>query len=408
MRGLKVALLGLAAVVLIIAGVRTVSDGGYEVEVVLPAATNLVKGSEVEINGASAGEVKDLEVRDGKAVVTVSLNDDYAPITDGTTAIVSYKALLGERILELQPGDSDVEIADGGLIEGTVDRVELDQVLAALDAPTRAKLTHLLAETSDGLAGREADTKATIKSLGPAAEALGEVLDAVGTDGPALRQLVTRLSAVTTTLARRQDETSGSIEDLTTAMGTIGRNRAQLDAALTELPGTLDVARTALDKVPETVTAASPLLHDLQPGVALLPGVSRRLEPVLSDLRPTIAELRPTMTSLRQLLQYTPALLDGASTFLPQADQVLSDIGPALGYLRPYTPELAGWLSNWGSGAANYDSNGHYLRAFVQEGTTSTTINPGVLPPGIQRVLERHPGESEGQPWTDANGSEMQ
>lgn len=403
------AAIGAGALLVATVGVVAGSGDGYTVDVVLPAATNLVKGSEVEIDGATAGRVKELQTRDGKAVVTVALEDDYAPLHDGTTARVSYKALLGERILELFPGkDSATALSDGALVEGSVDRVELDQVLAALDKPTRVRLQSLLDRLSTTLDGKEGEVQSTIQTLGPAVEALGQVLEAVGSDGPTIRKLVTRLSTLMTTLDEHDGELESTITDLTTATGTIAANRRQLATALADLPETLQTAEATLRDVPDTVEAASPLLEALAPGMEQLPGVAEQLEPVLRDLRPTIAQLRPTLGSAQALLDHTPALLDGAGSVLPQADQVLGDLGPALTYLRPYSPELVGWLANWGSAAANYDANGHYLRAFIEEGSTSLVNNPGLLPPGVTRKLNRLPGESEGQPWTDAHGSEMQ
>jgi phospholipid/cholesterol/gamma-HCH transport system substrate-binding protein len=404
-----VALVGAGVLVAATAAVATGSGDDNTLDVVLPAATNLVPGSEVEIHGAPAGRVKELDTRDGKAVVTVALDDDHAPLHDGTTARISYKALLGERILELFPGkDAAPALADGALVEGGVDRVELDQVLAALDKPTRQKLQSLLDRLSGTLDGKEADVRSTVQTLGPAAQALGQVLEAVGHDGPTIRKLVTRLSTLMTTLDKHDAEVESTVRDLATATGTIADNRAQLSRALADLPETLRTARSTLGDVPSTVDAARPLLKTLAPGMQQLPGVARQLAPVLQDLRPTIAELRPTLASLQGLLNYTPGLLDGAGAVLPQADQVLGDLGPALAYERPYTPELVGWLANWGSAAANYDENGHYLRAFIEEGSTSLVNNPGILPPGVTRHLTRLPGESEGQPWTDAHGSEMQ
>lgn len=409
MRRNLTAALGAGALVVATVAVAGGAGDDYSVQVVLPAATNLVEGSEVEIDGASAGRVERLDTRDGKAVVTVSLTDEHAPLHDGTTARVSYKALLGERILELTPGDdSTPALAEGALVEGSVDRVEIDQVLAALDGPTRTRLKSLLDRLSGTLEGSEGDVRSTLQTLGPAVEALGQVLEAVGSDGPAIRELVTRLSRLMDTLDARRGELEATIGGLTTASTTIASNRKQLSQALSQLPETLRTAEETLGQVPSTVAAASPLLQALQPGVAKLPGVAEQLQPVLRDLRPTIAELRPTLASLQSLLDHTPGLLDGANAVLPQADQVLGDLGPALTYLRPYTPELAGWLSNWGSAASNYDSEGHYLRAFAQEGSTSLVNNPGIVPPGITRKLSRLPGESEGQPWTDAHGSEMQ
>lgn len=401
----------LAVVLVLVAGVYAVSSSGssYTAQVVMPSATNLVNGSPVEIDGAKVGSVTNLDTRDGKAVVTISVDGDHAPLHDGTTARISYKALLGERILDLMPGKSSAPaLASGALIEGTQDRVELDQVLAALDAPTRARLQSLVARLDSTLKGKQDDVRSTVQALGPAAQALGDVLNAVGSDGPEIKKLITRLATLTSTLDARRASLRSTIADLDSATGTIARNRAQLATALRQLPSTLATAQQTLEKVPGTVDAAGPLLQALQPGLAKLPAVSTELKPVLTDLRPTMAQLRPTLAAARTLLGYTPALLSGTNTLLPQANQALTSAGPAVSFVRPYTPELMGWLSNWGSGAANYDANGHYLRAFIEEGGSSLVNNPGIMPPGITRDSARVPGAAENQPWTDANGSEMQ
>jgi phospholipid/cholesterol/gamma-HCH transport system substrate-binding protein len=128
---------------------------------------------------------------------------------------------------------------------------------------------------------------------------------------------------------------------------------------------------------------------------------------VLRDLQPTVAELRPTLAALDSLLGQTPGLLAALESVSPQLDTAGDDLAPVLSYLRPYTPEAAGWISNWASAAGNYDSRGHYLRVFVQEGGSSINQNPGVMPPGIVKKTTRLPGEAEGQTWIDAHGSEL-
>ncbi|MCW2786665.1 MAG: Mammalian cell entry related domain protein [Marmoricola sp.] len=411
MAGRPTAVIVAGAVVL--AGVGIVAlrggGGGYEVQVVMPAATNLVKGSQVQVNGAPAGSVAKLQAKDGKAVVTLKLKSSFAPLHDGTTARISWKALLGERIVDLTAGPSkNAKLPNGALIEGSTDRVELDQVLAALDAPTRAALQSLLARLDTTLSGSQSNLQSTLQSAGPAVQALGQVLEGIGSDGPAIRTLVTRLHQMSSIVQAKDASVSSTISHLTSSVNVVAASREALQQVLAELPGTIDQADTTLDKVPSTVQAALPLLADLKPATARLPAVARELSPVLQDLRPAVAELEPTLGALDQLLGETPGLLAGLSSVVPQLKTAGTNAEPAIKYLRPYTPELAGWLSNWGSAAANYDSNGHYLRAFVEEGTTSVNVNPGILPPGITKTSTRLPGEAEGQPWTDANGSGLQ
>ena len=396
-------------VVLVGVGLVSLSRGDdYSVDVVVPSATNLVPGSPVTINGFSAGKVKKLQAKDGKAVITVSLKKDFAPLHDGTTAKISWKALLGERILELAPGDKkNAALASGAMIKGIEDRVEIDQVLAALDVPTRAHLNSLVSRLDGTLDGSQDDLNNTLKTAGPAVQALGQVLSAVGNDGPAIHDLVTRLTDMTTVFAKRQAQVSDTIGGFSTTVNVIAGQREALQKGLKELPPTLTAANKTLKIVPSTVDVTVPLLNDLKPAVGRLPAVSKQLSPVLTDMRPVVATLKPTLAALEPLLNVTPSLLDSAHQTLPGVTKAVTSLEPAVEFLRPYMPELAGWLSNWGSAAGNYDSNGHYLRAFIQQGGSSFTNNPGIVPPGIKKNPERVPGENEHQPWTDANGSEM-
>ena len=400
--------LATAGVLLVGAGLFLLQGGGYTVDVVMPSATNLVRGSMVQVDGATAGSVTDIAARDGKAVVSIELDDEFAPLRNGTTATIAWKATLGERILDLQPApEENRELPDGTMIEGTVDRVELDQVLAALDAPTRRRLQSLLDRLDQTLSGSEGDLRATLTSAGPAVEALGQVLQAVGDDGPAIRALVSRMRSMTTAVSARRAELTAGVSQLGSALDLVSTRQESLQQLLRELPGTLDTATGTLGRIPGTVDAATPLLRDLRPAAARLPGIARQLSPVLRDLRPTVAELKPTLAVMDVLMSRAPGLLGAVTRVSPQIGMAGETLSPMLAYLRPYMPELAGWLANWGSGAANYDANGHYLRAFAQEGPSSINHNPGVLPPGVTQKLTRLPGESEGQPWTDAHGSEM-
>ncbi len=384
------------------------SNDGYETQVVLSSATNLVPGTPVKVDGFDAGKVTDLRVEDGKAIATISVDDDFAPLHDGSTAQISWKAVLGERVLDVTPGpDTNQALPSGSLIQGRSDRVEVDQVLAMLDEPTRAQLRGLLDRLDSTLSGNEDQLRASLAEAGPALEALGEVLRAVGQDGPAIRKLVERLADMAGIVAERQGSVREAVSGFRSGVDAVAAEQETLQTALSELPETLDQATTTLDAVPPTVDAARPLLKDLAPAAARLPGVARQLDPVLRDLRPLVADLRPTLQAAAPLLRNTPALFDATHQTIPQLQELVTWSQPALDFLRPYTPELAGWLSNWGAAAGNYDANGHYLRAFIQQGASSVNMNPGIMPPGITDQHQRLPGQNEGQPWTDAAGSSL-
>lgn len=386
----------------------------YELTVVMPTAPNLVPGGKVEVDGTDAGRVSKLESRDGQAMVTVGIRDDFAPLPTGTTARIEWKALLGERILVIEPGPAEnPDLPDRGRVESSNQRVELDQVLTALDAPTRAKLQSLSARAARTLSGSEDDLNETVRTAAPALQALGEIADAVGRDGEALKSLVTRLRDVTAVTTARRADVRSAVADLTALAERTAGERSALDRTLTELPATLDQAAGTLGRVPATVDAADPLIRDAAPLAAELKGAAGQLRPLLRDLRPTLQNLRPALTGAATVLQDTPALLDGTQAVLPGLASVTQGALPAVDFLRPYTPELVGWLSNWGSAAGNYDIYGNYARIWVQAGGASLAESPAALQPAlgaggfVRANPQRDPGELEGQTWTDANGSGM-
>lgn len=386
----------------------------YELTVVMPTAPNLVPGGKVEVDGADAGRVSKLESRDGQALVTVGIRDDFAPLPTGTTARIEWKALLGERILVIEPGPAEnPDLPDRGRVESSNQRVELDQVLAALDEPTRAKLQSMSARAASTLKGSEGDLNATLRTAAPALRALGEIADAVGRDGEALKSLVTRLRDVTQVTTARRDDVRSAVADLTALAERTAGERGALDRTLAQLPATLDQAAWTLERVPGTVDAADPLVREAAPLAADVRGAAAELRPLLQDLRPTLQNLRPALAGASAVLQDAPGLLDASHAVLPGLTDVVQGALPAVDFLRPYTPELAGWLSNWGSAAANYDVYGNYARIWVQAGGASLNESPGILGPAlgaggfVRTNPQRKPGELEGQTWTDANGSGM-
>ena len=78
-------------------------------------------------------------------------------------------------------------------------------------------------------------------------------------------------------------------------------------------------------------------------------------------------------------------------------------------YIRPYSPDFAGWLTKFGQGAATYDANGHYARiqplfnAFQFQGTPGgevlTYAGPSSRLAGLEfRQSERCPGNAMQRP----------
>jgi phospholipid/cholesterol/gamma-HCH transport system substrate-binding protein len=371
-------------------------------------AAALHEGAPVYVNGQAAGSITSIDLDSGDAIVEIDLDDGFTPLHRDAAAVIRWKSVLGQRTVEIDPGtDGSGDLSSGAEVEVAVEQVDVDDVLAALDPKTRKNIKGLLTGLEDTLAPAEADLNATLKVSGPALTALGEIIEQVSQDGRALNQVITQLDALVTPLANRDDALTATITDLTGVADAVAEHQEALSTGLAELPATLQSADETLRAVEPAVAEARPLLQDLRPVSARLKSVSRQLAPVLVDLRPAISDLRPVLGELDELLGVTPDLLTNAHDVVPGLDSTVKALVPAVEFLRPYTPDLVGWLSNWASAFAYYDAGGHYASAVVRYGPQAFDENPGA-PLSVSFDPAPPPGMAGRAPWTDANGSTMQ
>ena len=401
--------LGVAVVVAVGIWVSSGSSG-YTASVVLDSAANIVDGGPVLVNGFAAGHVDSIQVVGGKARVTFSLDNGYAPLHSGANIAVQWKATLSERQLDITDGRaSNPEIPSGGTVSGVqASPVELDDVLNALDGPTRTKLSSMVTRLNGLINGHENDAKATVSAGGPALQAVGQLLSALGTDGPALNDLVVRTSSMLGVLSTRDQTLQNIVVALNDASAKVASRRQQLGATLKSLPQTLNLLRDTLTELPSVAGQAVPLLNDLAPATAQLATTSRDLAPVMVTVKPLVANLRPALAYAKQVLGVAPTFLTNAHAVLPQIQTTIGESQVAVNYLRGYTPEAMGFLSTWASAFGNYDNGGNYGRLYALGGLSSLDANPGVLPPGLTNDPTPPPGGLVNQPWTDAAGSGVQ
>ena len=181
---------------------------------------------------------------------------------------------------------------------------------------------------------------------------------------------------------RRQHERDGARDR---------RRRTSRSArALGLLPTTLRRANTTFVNLRAT-------LDDLDVLVAESKPATRELAPFLRELRPLVAASRPTIRDLRTLVRRagrrtTTSSRRRASCRSCSASrrrrsrngrEALVKLQPVLEFIRPYTPEFAGWIRDFGQAASNYDANGHYARIQPIFNAFNFNDNPagGVLTP---------------------------
>lgn len=384
------------------------STSGYKLRIAMADANQMYVGMPTWIHGLPAGKVTSVSTQGDAAMVTVALKSGNVPLHAGTRGSVTWQSVLGQKYVTLLPGPrSSPPLASGSLIASN-DQVTVQDLLDALNAPTRRAVSGIVNQLDGATRGQGQNLNATLHTAAPTAQAVNQILDAVSQDGPDLRQIVAKLHQVTAALAPRQDQLSSTVSGLGQVTSAAASQQGQLTSALSQLPSVLGVAKSTLDVVPPATGAVDPLLGNLLPAIDQLPQTAANLSPVLSALAPTLPELDSTLQAANVLLTRTPGLLDGTNAVLPGLTQAAGTLQPALAFLRPYTPEIVGAVGTFGNGFAGYDSNGHYAAADVYLGAGQVGALPtglfNLIPGAVNRTAPL-PGANVNQPWTDAFGS---
>ncbi len=389
---------------------------GYRVKVPFNEAAQLAVESDVRISNVSVGRVKAVELQDegenrDLALATLELEDNYAPIPTDTRAILRQKTLLGETYVELTQGsDASGTVPEGGSLPRAQvsEAVQLDEIVRAFDAPTRAAFQTWMQQAAIATAGRGADLSAAIANLEPFAEQTNKLLRVLDTQDEAVSRFVKNTGVVFGALSERQGQLRGLVQNSATVFATTAQRNEDLRDAFRALPTFLDESRLTLRKLDEFSTLANPVITQLRPSGPLLSGTLRQIARVSPDLKGFFVGFRKLARRSKKGL---PALQDLLNIDLPplltQLNPFLRQVTPIITAARLYDREITSFLGNvtgitqaTTATAATDGQPAHYLR------TLDAPLNPEVFSvwPTNRPQLNRN-SAYEVPDWADALAS---
>jgi phospholipid/cholesterol/gamma-HCH transport system substrate-binding protein len=362
-------------------------------------AGQLVPDDDVQIGGRRVGSIKEIELTDNnEAEVLIAVDEDFAPLTTGTTATIRATSLSGiaNRYIALTKGPGD-ELEAGAMLtaEKTTTPVDLDQLFATFDAPTRKSLQRVISGSATQYDGVGKQANEALRYFNPALNSTSRLVNELTRDQQVFQDFLVDSSKVVTAVAERREDLSDLIGNANTTADAIGDENTALFDALGVLPGTLRRANTTFVNLRSTLDDLDTLVDVSKPATKDLAPFLRELRPLVADARPTIADLRTLIrkpgagNDLVELLRKAPRLERAARPAFANSVTALEKSKPVLEFIRPYTPDLTGWLRDFGQTTANYDANGHYARisplfnAF-QFDATNNALTP--LPEGDRPV----------------------
>jgi phospholipid/cholesterol/gamma-HCH transport system substrate-binding protein len=282
------------------------------------------QGQTVRVAGVRIGDIGDVKLEGGKAVVEMVIDPQYkGMIRTDAHALLRPRTGLKDMFIELEPGSDHAPAAQAGYtvpISATAPDVNPDEVLAELDSDTRDYLKLLIGDAGRGLQGRGMDLREVLRRFEPTHRDLARVNSAVATRRENLRHLVTSLNTLNGELAKRGDDLAGLVDSSSAVMHEFASEDASVAAAVGQLPGALHQTTDTMTRLQRYATLLGPTAQHLRPA-------ARALAPANDAVRPLAKEA-------------TPLLRDDIRPFVREARPVVRDLRPAARNLSAATPAL--------------------------------------------------------------------
>lgn len=108
-----------------------VGGEGYRLQARFENVGSLKVRAPVTIAGVRVGRVEaiDFDQKRFEALVTLRIDPRYRQIPEDTIASIFTAGLLGEQYISLSPGGSEVNLADGGMLDHTQSALVLEQMI---------------------------------------------------------------------------------------------------------------------------------------------------------------------------------------------------------------------------------------------------------------------------------------
>jgi phospholipid/cholesterol/gamma-HCH transport system substrate-binding protein len=266
------------------------------------------QGQTVRVSGVRVGDIGNVKLKDGRAVIRMDLDPDYKDLvhTDAT-ALLRPKTGLKDMFIELDPGTDAAPVAKAGWtmpVRATEPDVNPDEVLSTLDADTRDYLKLLLHGAGRGLEGRAPDLRDVLRRFEPTHRDLALVNGAVAERRQNLRRLIHSLRLLNTSLAQQPDQLAGLVDSSEQVLRQFASEEGSISQAIGDLPGTLRQTTSTLGDVQRFSEILKPAAQHLRPAARSLDDANRAMTPFAKEIAPLLrTQIRPFVRSARPVVR---------------------------------------------------------------------------------------------------------
>jgi virulence factor Mce-like protein len=387
------ALVVLAAAAVAAAAIITGGGDTYVLYAQFRDAGGLRQGFTVRIDGAPVGQVAGLRLDSHDRVVAkLSLDKRAAPVGADVRATVRAADLLGEKYVDLQPGDRRRAAPSGSVVppSRTGLAVELDDFLNAIDVPTQNALRAFISEQGNAFAGRGGDLAGLLSVLPASLDQTGQLLGQFAHDNRALGQLVDESDRVIGVVAHERGALGRLVGAAAGTLGTLASRQRELGRTVARAPALLAATRRALAALEGAAIPLGPAAQGLSSTAPQLTATLHELPTFAAATRPTLDIVRrvaPTLGALGRLgapvVQALGPLTRTLGTFATAFDPVTKTFDTG-------APDVLGVLEGWARATQARDAASHVFRfGLTVSADTFSSLAP-LLGPTETATASRH------------------
>ncbi len=299
--------LGLTVTLIVVIGVqiaRVGGGGGYRVVAAFDDVSGLAEGDQVKIAGAPVGRVEDIRVVDGRAEVTMEVQDAVRVPAD-TEAAIRWRNAIGQRVVYLLPGTAAGRLPPGGRIARTSSVVDVGQLVSDLGPLTRSldadQINRLLTAAAAALKGNERNIPRLLDNV-------DAITTTVSERRRTIEQLLKDYATVSDVVARRDVQIERLVDNLVTLTEAFAANRRLVDDSLVELSATVHTADQVLGRNAGELGAFVDNLQGLTGGVRRHVG---EIDRTVNTLQPVLARAYSTVDRGRYFVTAVPCVALG-------------------------------------------------------------------------------------------------
>jgi phospholipid/cholesterol/gamma-HCH transport system substrate-binding protein len=412
----------LVLVLLVILYLLLGGGGGTEYKLLFAEANQLVRGDQVQVGGVPVGSIKNIVLtKDDKALITIDVESSLTPLHEGTTAQVRVPSLtsVANRYIALNPGPNNKPALPAGATlptSATQGTVDLDQLFNTFNPQTRRALQEVLQGSAEQYAGTNPDFRLSVKYFSPALAAGTHIFAELTQDQKTFTDFIVESAKALTTIGDHGEQLSELVAHANKTFQAVGSREADLTAALHQLPVTFHEGNKTFAEVPSTLRALTQLVEISKPNTKQLPLFFARLNTLLKTATPVVGNFSQAIdkpgpnNDLTDAINVLPELAKVLSTSSPANVTALKESVPITAPFGPYSPDLVGFLRDFGGDSGYYDANGHYARVAPLFNDFSlganNTLTPVTPQQGLQGLithqLRRCPGAAT-QPAADGS-----